>query len=249
MEKQSVTAGLKCVAQQVLHGRDLVEVGTRNGDGINCFARVTKSAVAVELDAEYCRKLRARAKRLRDEGAGDYAVVCRRYEDGTPDGDVFTRWQQHPHLTNSKGLRVLRDRQRAGAIRRGAQALLLFDASWPLDVHGVDGLATLGPLARWRAVVPFNERALCEARTPSSAQSRCSRASGQFTLALIDLNSSALSRHLGHAHATARRSRGAAMAAAAADKPRRLAEASSPQSSPEPYMHDVAGGRTAGRGA
>ena len=41
-------------------GRDVVEIGTRHGDGLMCFARVTRSIVAVESDPIYCARLRHR---------------------------------------------------------------------------------------------------------------------------------------------------------------------------------------------
>ena len=35
----------------------MVEIGTRNGDGMACFAHVAKRALAVEIFQPYCRKL------------------------------------------------------------------------------------------------------------------------------------------------------------------------------------------------
>ena len=34
-----------------VHAKQLVEIGTRNGDGISCFSKVTKSASAIEYDS------------------------------------------------------------------------------------------------------------------------------------------------------------------------------------------------------
>ena len=39
-------------------GRRIVEIGTRNGDGMHCFAQVAHNATAIELDKAYCRLLR-----------------------------------------------------------------------------------------------------------------------------------------------------------------------------------------------
>ena len=41
-------------------GRSLVEIGTRNGDGMSCFAQVASKATAIEMDKKYCAKLTAR---------------------------------------------------------------------------------------------------------------------------------------------------------------------------------------------
>ena len=50
------------------HGLDVVEIGTHGGDGMNCFAQVAKSAVAIELDPRPCELLRERAKLLLARG-------------------------------------------------------------------------------------------------------------------------------------------------------------------------------------
>ena len=83
-------------------GKDIAEIGTRNGDGMNCFARVTKAAYAIEMHPEYCRKLEVRAADLKAQGFAGYKVHCKKYQDGTPDVDIYTWWQQHPKLQDSE---------------------------------------------------------------------------------------------------------------------------------------------------
>jgi len=62
-----------------------VEIGTRNGDGMQCFAQVAKRVVAIENDRRYCTKLSTRRKKLRQHGLGDYDILCdRSLEKVTP---------------------------------------------------------------------------------------------------------------------------------------------------------------------
>ena len=41
--------------------KDIVEIGTRNGDGMARFAQVARSARAIEMDAQYCARLHTRS--------------------------------------------------------------------------------------------------------------------------------------------------------------------------------------------
>ena len=81
--------------------KDVVEIGTRTGDGAACFARVARSLTAVEADIKYCLPLERRVQALR---LPNFTVACRPYQDGLPDGDVYTWWQQHPDLVNEEVL-------------------------------------------------------------------------------------------------------------------------------------------------
>lgn len=174
-----------------LAGKAVVEIGTRNGDGIKCWSRVTKSATAVEMDPAYCKKLR---------GAANFSVHCARYQavlDKPSTADVYTWWQQAPHLTNSEALRHLRAAQRQGKIRATAEAVMLFDHSWPEDTRS---WSKLQPHVAWHTSVAYDERDTCRALTPDApadaagGPSRahpdrkwCYRAAGTFTIASIPI--------------------------------------------------------------
>lgn len=98
------TAMLKHVA-----GRDLVEIGTRNGDGMTCFSRVARSALAVELSRPYCDHLNRRSAEEQRAGRPSWTVLCQDYRSAARlDADVFTWWQQYPHLRNMHVLLALR---------------------------------------------------------------------------------------------------------------------------------------------
>merc|ERR550514_570082 len=89
---RSPTAVHSFLAEYV-RGKSILEIGTRNGDGMNCFARTASSAVAVEFSTEYCGKLRTRADSLRQETNGKgYDVICDKFPDGNRDVDVITWW-------------------------------------------------------------------------------------------------------------------------------------------------------------
>lgn len=75
--------------------RTIVEIGTRNGDGMTCFAKFAASASAVEYDEKYCKKLERRATRERVP----FEIQCQDFNLADLDADFITWWQQHP-LTN-----------------------------------------------------------------------------------------------------------------------------------------------------
>lgn len=88
-------------------GLSVVEIGTRNGDGMSCFAVGAHQATAVEISPHYCRRLEARAQRLWASGLNHtFSVVCSDYRAARLDADIFTWWQQHPHLVNLPVLEV-----------------------------------------------------------------------------------------------------------------------------------------------
>ena len=69
-----------------LVNKDIIEIGTRGGDGIQCFAHVAKTATAIELRPHYCKRSRARARMLRRP----FDVKCKDYNTvHTLDADVF----------------------------------------------------------------------------------------------------------------------------------------------------------------
>ena len=166
-------------------GKSLVEIGTRNGDGMMCFARVAASVSAIEFDKEYYRKLEARAK----SHSITLDVQCQDYHHATLDADFITWWQQKP-LTNRGALRTLKRNQCIGLVRESAEAILLFDHSWKNDVRDLERSKKL---FAWTEVVPFDEQDECEAlklKTRESAESgfRCERASGAFTVARLPVS-------------------------------------------------------------
>ena len=104
---------------KIIRGHELVEIGTRNGDGMACFAKYARRATAIELDAHYCRKLRQR-----NAEEASFRVQCSSYQNATVDADYYTWWTQAPYLSNVPALLHLRKGQLAGKIRKNATALV-----------------------------------------------------------------------------------------------------------------------------
>ena len=174
-----------------ISGKRVVEIGTRNGDGMDCFARVSSKATAVEMSVPYCKRLRRRARALRASGTGDFKVVCKAYQNATPaDADIVTWWQQAPHLQNEDVLLRLRTMQQQGFLRSSAQAIIIFDEGWPNDMKS---FARLRPEATWVERVPFDETALCfrMLNGTQSISETCERAFGAFMILGIPLSSTA----------------------------------------------------------
>ena len=141
-----------------LAGVELVEIGTRGGDGMACFAQVAKTAVAVEMDEKACKKLEKRSQTLGSRGNRTFSIRCERYQSLELDADVFTWWQQEPHLKNAEVLRHLKRQQLGGKIRASAQAILLFENGYGEDMRS---FAYWRNSSAWIEEVPFDEQKLC----------------------------------------------------------------------------------------
>jgi len=174
---------------QHISGRDVVEIGTRNGDGIQCFVRHARRATAVEISRPYCDSLRRISQEMesRQSGSG-FSITCSDYRTGgVLDGDVITWWEQPP-LYNVAALKHLQGEQQAARLRPGAEAALLFDSSWADDNLSWRRLC---PIAGWSAKVAFDERARCQKNTEGRTihkSEQCYRAAGFFIVAGIPIS-------------------------------------------------------------
>ena len=75
-----------------VRGRDIVEIGSRNGDVFDCLSRFAKRAWAVEMDPKYCNSLRARG----------FEVACGKLTETSvlqllPIADVYFMWMFHKY--------------------------------------------------------------------------------------------------------------------------------------------------------
>ena len=175
------------VAERVA-GRDLVEIGTRNGDGMACFTLFAKKATAIEYNEAYCKTLRASSAQIQAAHPGrGYSVTCSDYRNvGVLDADIITWWEQSP-LDNLPALQQLLSEQRQDRVRKGAEAILLFDSKWQLDM---ESWLKLCPHAAWSAKIPFNEGKRCQKLLGHSkdASETCNRAFGHFIVAGIPVS-------------------------------------------------------------
>ena len=180
-------------------GKTLVEIGTRNGDGMACFSRVAASAVAIELDEKYCEKLRGRSRAQTTTtssgggggtaaSTGNFSVLCQDYRNACiRDADIVTWWQQLPHLSNMAGLAHLARMQRRGLLKPSAEAALLFDNKWRTDMTS---FKQLKEYSRVRQRIAFDESRICEGMLDKADPDRryCAKRSwGNFTLALFPI--------------------------------------------------------------
>ena len=127
-----------------------------------CFARAARKAVAIEMDTEYCKKLEQRARAIGDWLRAAFSVRCDRYQAlRLNDADVFTWWQQWPHLKNEEVLKHLHQQQEAQSIRPDAVAIVLFEVGFPQDMRSYDAVRNF---SSWSETVQFDERALSRKR-------------------------------------------------------------------------------------
>ena len=170
------------IAERVA-GRDLVEIGTRFGDGMACFTLYAKKATAIDINESCCKMLRASSAQIEAAHPGHgYSVSCSDYRTaGVLDADIITWWEQAP-LDNIPALEQLLNEQRAGRVRNGAEAIVLFDSNWRLDM---ESWLKLVPHAAWSAKIPFNEGRRCVKMLGKSedASEMCDRAVGYFVVA------------------------------------------------------------------
>ena len=162
-----------------VRGKSLVEFVTRNGDGMACFVEAARTAVAFEPGQGYCNKLKSRSSA--QASARNLKVLCRSYQAGVPDADVYTWWQQTPHLTDSEVLKYLRVQQAEGKIRATAEAVILVDTT---NADDLKSWAIIRTSAAWHVNIAFDERDECQKR---KREGLCSRAHGEFIVAGVPL--------------------------------------------------------------
>ena len=187
------------IAQRAL-GKNLVEIGTRNGDGMECFAQTAASATAFEMEEKYCQKLKLRSSSLaaRSGRAFNFTVACQDYQRDRhakhlSRGDYFTWWAQEPTLKNREVLGLLRMLQDQGNVHRDARALFVFDTKWWVDMCDLRAFRAWDRFSSLESVL-VNETASCvdaHALRPANAepggwrrhvQRLCARASGEYLL-------------------------------------------------------------------
>ena len=164
-------------------GKDVVEGGTRFGDGLDCWVRGTNSTVGMEIDLGYCRAMRARG-----QAAGYKAKLtmhCRSFYVNTPDADVYTFWAQRPEFVATTALQHLARVFAAGQLRRNAEAVVLLEKG--NDDDDDEFACWARKYASWSIVVPYDELADCKARSTARSQHLCRRARGLFRVMVVPL--------------------------------------------------------------
>ena len=140
----------------------LVEIGTRNGDGMSCFVRTASHAIAYEAEKKYCTKLELRQ---RGDSELNYTVSCTLFGAADmasfPDADVYHWWLGRDFL-NKLLLYELCRRVSCGQLRASAIAVVLFDPKEKHDVASLRDMRRLGWISREQEVA-YDEQAKCNA--------------------------------------------------------------------------------------
>ena len=88
-------------------GKAFCEIGTRNGDVMGCVSHFAKSVTAIEMDQNYCNKLRKRG----------FGVACKPFEriglDEFPTADVYYWWPSDAGAPRGRTPRATRHAPRA----------------------------------------------------------------------------------------------------------------------------------------
>ena len=138
-------------------GQSIIEIGTRNGDGMECYARVARHAVAIEIDRSYCPTLMTRSAQMQrlktghGHGHRNFTVRCESYE-ATPmavfeHADYVEGWMGLTEV-NVQILRFLSSH--SDRLRPHFEALILHDHD---EGNDQISLALLKPFATWHEVV------------------------------------------------------------------------------------------------
>ena len=142
---------------RIFAGQSIIEIGTRNGDGMECYARVARHAVAIEIERSYCPTLMTRSAQMQrvktghGHGHRNFTVRCESYE-ATPmavfeHADYVEGFMGHTEV-NVHILRFLSSH--SDRLRPHFEALILHDH----DAGECQiSLALLKPFATWHEVV------------------------------------------------------------------------------------------------
>lgn len=196
-------AMLAMLASEVLAGQDVVDLRPTI-DAAGCYshrARSVQALVHPNHNATVCEQLEdhVRAERSRHHDQQQHTIMSARLNytalcgrdfrarpADVPDGDLFLWWQQQRYWDHGAILGILRDRVSQGAIRRSANAIIMFDMTQWRDAgqwQGMKGQAT------WWHETAFDEREACRTLLPTERpQSICAgRACGTWLAARFPL--------------------------------------------------------------
>jgi hypothetical protein len=118
-------------------GRNVVEIGTRNGDVSKCIAHHARKFTAVEMEVSYCKSLTARG----------LSVMCKNWETVDLDVDLpapvdVVMWWVWPPTLSEKWLRQLWQwHQRQHSSGHNTTVLVVHDGHIPEDMRFLPLLA------------------------------------------------------------------------------------------------------------
>lgn len=111
----------------IVAGKSFCEIGTRNGDIMACLSHFASNSTAIEVDEDYCKKLRERG----------YRIICKPIEEVAPAElahcEVYFWWPMHPLIQNEKWLRQMLSTHRE--LGTSAELYVAHDSHWPEDME------------------------------------------------------------------------------------------------------------------
>ena len=169
---------------KIFRHKDVVEVGTRNGDSITCFAHAAKSATGIEMVQDYCKQLDIRSAKLKAAGGKGFRVECSMFQQAKSlgDADYITFWlggdrRNLPILAHLHAMQA-----RGEIVRPNTEAVIAFDLRSGMDILSYNYWSKH---AAWTQLVPFDECSHCQ-RTLTAKQvtgfTTCKRAEGTFAI-------------------------------------------------------------------
>ena len=203
------------VLARELASSSVLEIGARNGDSIECFARAARAASVIEAAPSYCNTLQDRARRLHEQKLPDFAVECGYFPQacstqpllcshvnvfifwmagGRRHATIFARDTEHP-LLNSDVAFEAAVLHAHGRTHKDAKVIVIMDISMRGHMHDLRAVARRG-WSDWMAFVPFDERAQCLSAArredggglrPYGGEAVCGRARGAMMAVAIPL--------------------------------------------------------------
>ena len=183
----------------LFRGKHVVEIDAQAGDGIACYARAARSALAIEADPKNCAKLQARSA-----ASTNFSVACSNFRSTCTDADFFTwrqqltmesvsggHWLQPPSsLSYELGLSYLSRLAYDRLVRQSAAAVLEFDHRQTADMRSWRRLAPLARAYGAVATLAIDERSLCHKMLPSGTGRRVNESRafcGTFSWAKVSI--------------------------------------------------------------
>ena len=130
VDKSPIRSPLLVADHLIEHSRGKVifEIGTRNGDILDCVSRFTKAAYSVEIKKEYCDALRVRGLTVLCDD-----VLKIKLADLPEFPDVFFWWPMDAQAQNEAWLEHVRQQVTAAALDKRV-AMIGFDNKWQKDI-------------------------------------------------------------------------------------------------------------------
>ena len=105
----------------LVHGKSMVEIGSRNGDALDCLSHFARNTCGMEVEPQHCALLQKRAH----ESHGRFSVLCTEFPaPTTPNAEVYYTWVRY--FFDAYFIWSFRRLQDEGAINASSQLIMGF---------------------------------------------------------------------------------------------------------------------------